>query len=181
MFLIRRLAVAIGLLCALAGSQLPEFAQQYRQRLGGAIDELNRMIAQFDSEAAAQSLTRAQGVARLKTDPDSLAQERGAAIEDDVARADRLTRQQEAFRIGGPLTRLASLIENFDPATASQAIKDYEPAVPITFEAFVIAGIALVVGWSATHLFAWPIRRRLRQRPVRIGRKQLSATRFEGA
>jgi len=44
---------------ALAGSQIPEFAQQYRQRLGGAIDELNRMIAQFDSEAAGQSLTRA--------------------------------------------------------------------------------------------------------------------------
>jgi hypothetical protein len=179
MLLIRRLAVAIGLLCALAGSQLPEFAQQYRQRLGGAIDELNRMITQFDAEAAAESLTRAQGVDRLKTNPDALAQERGAAIEDDVARADRLKRQQEGFRIGGPLTRLASLIENFDPATASQAVKDYEPAVPITFEAFVIGGIALVLGWSATHLCAWPIRRRLQQRSLGIGRKQLSAARFE--
>ena len=166
MLLIRRLALAIGVLFALAGSQLPEFAQQYRQRLGGAIDELDRMIAQFDSEVAGQSLTRAQGVDRLKTNPDSLAQERGAAIESDVDRAERLTRQQQAFAIGGPLTRLASLIENFDPATAAQAIRDYEPAVPITFEAFVIGGIALVVGWAATHLCAWPIRRRLRRRSL---------------
>jgi hypothetical protein len=177
MLLIRRLALAIGVLFALAGSQLPEFAQQYRQRLGGAIDELNRMITQFDSEVAAESLTRAQGVDRLKANPDSLAQERGAAIESDVDRAARLTRQQQAFRIGGPLTRLASLIENFDPATASQAIRDYEPAVPITFEAFVVGGVALVFGWAATHLCAWPIRRRLRRRPLGINARRLGATR----
>lgn len=167
MTIIRRLALAIGLLFALAGSQLPEFAQQYRQRLGGAIDELDRMIAEFDSEAQRQSLTREQGVDRLKANADALAQERGAAIASDVDRAARLTRQQEAFKIGGPLTRLASLIENFDPATAAQAIRDYEPAVPITFEAFVVAGIALLVGWSATHLCAWPIRRRLGKRARR--------------
>jgi hypothetical protein len=177
MLLIRRLALAIGVLFALAGSQLPEFAQQYRQRLGGAIDELDRMIAQFDTEVSAQSLTRTQGVDRLKTNPDSLAQERGAAIESDIDRAARLTRQQQAFQIGGPLTRLASLIENFDPATASQAVRDYEPAVPITFEAFVIGGIALVIGWSATHLCAWPIRRRLRQKSLGIGRRRLNVTR----
>ena len=164
MTLIRRLALAIGLLFALAGSQLPEFAQQYRQRLGGAIDELDRMIAQFDAEAASQSLTREQGVDRLKSNGDALAQQRGAAIESDIDRAARLNRQREAFAIGGPLTRLAGLIENFDPATAARAVRDYEPAVPITFEAFIVAGVALILGWSATHLCAWPIRRRMRRR-----------------
>jgi hypothetical protein len=161
MLMIRRAALAIGLLFALAGSQLPEFAQQYRQRLGGAIDELDRMIAEFDSEAANQSLTREQGLQRLKANADALAHERGADLEGDIERAARLTRQQEAFRIGGPLTRLASLVENFDPATLTKAIRDYEPAVPITFEAFVVAAVALVFGWAATHVCAWPIRRRL--------------------
>ena len=160
--LVRRLAVAIGLLCALVGSQLPEFAQQYRQRLGGAIDELSRMIGEFDSEAAAQSMTQAQGIERLKNNADDLARRRGAAIESDVDRAVRLARQREAFQSAGPLTRLAALIENFDPPTAAKAIADYEPAVPITFEVFVIAGAALLLGWSATHLCAWPIRRWLR-------------------
>jgi hypothetical protein len=164
MLMIRRLALAIGLIFALAGSQIPEFAQQYRQRLGGAIDELNRMIAEFDSEAAGQSLTREQGVARLEVNPDPLAEQRGAAIESDVARAQRLERQQEAFKLGGPLTRLASLAENFDPTTLAQAIRDYEPAVPISAEAFVVAGVALLIGWGATHLCAWPIRRRLGKR-----------------
>jgi hypothetical protein len=162
--LIRRLALAIGLLCALVGSQLPEFAQQYRQRLGGALDELNRIIAQFDAEAEGQSLTRAQGIERLKNNADRLASERGAAVEQDVARADRLERQKEAFQNSGPVTRLAALIADFDPATTGQAIADFEPAVPITFEDLVIAGLALILGMGATHLVAWPIRRRLRRR-----------------
>jgi hypothetical protein len=133
--LVRRLSVAIGLLCGLIASQLPEFAQQYRRRLGGAIDELNRTIAQFDSETAAQSLTSGQRIDRLRRNPETLARERGAAIDEDVSRANRLVRQQEAFQSGGPLTRLVILIGNFDPATASPAIEDFEPAVPLTFEA----------------------------------------------
>jgi hypothetical protein len=175
MLLIRRLALAIGLLFALVGSQLPEFGQQYRQRLGGAIDELDRMIAQFDSETANQSLTREQGLDRLKSNADALAQERGAAVASDIDRAARLSRQQEAFRTGGPFARLLSLAENFDPATAARAVRDYEPAVPITFEAFAVAAVALLVGWSATHLCAWPIRRRLGKRARE--REQRSAPR----
>ena len=165
--LARRLAVAIGLLCAAIGAQLPEFAQQYRQRLGGALDELNRAIAQFDQDAQSQSLTRDQGVARLQNNGDPLARQRAEAIGEDVDRAGRLSRQQQAFRDAGPLTRLAAMAENCDPTTFSQAARDFEPAVPVTFEAFVIGGIALVVGWSATHLCAWPIRRRLQARQGR--------------
>lgn len=169
--LVRRLAVAIGLLFSLIGTQIPEFAQQYRQRVGGALDELHRMIAQFDSETAAQSLNRQQGIDRLRTNPDTLAKQRGEAVAEDIDRADRLARQQEALKSSGALTRLFGLIENFDPATAGQAIRDYEPAVPITLEAFVVGGIALAVGWLATHLVAWPIRRRLRARSLGHGER----------
>ena len=162
--LVRRLALTIGIFFALVGSQIPEFAQQYRQRLGGALDELNRVIAQFDAEAQGHSLTRAQGLERLKGNADSLASERGAAMEQDIARADRLARQQEAFKTGGTVTRLAALIADFDPATTGRTIADFEPAVPVSFEDFVIAGLALLLGVGATHLVAWPIRRNLRRR-----------------
>ena len=164
--IVRRLAVAIGLLCALIGSQLPEFAQQYRQRLGGAIDELRRAIAQFDADAAAQSLTRAQGVERLEENEDRLARDRGFAMQQTIDRADRLERQREAFQRSGSLNRLVLLAENFDPATAGQAMKDFEPAVPVTVEAFVIGGLFLLFGYGATHLAAWPIRRSIRRRSL---------------
>ena len=162
--LLRRLAVAIGLLLALLGSQLPEFAQQYRQRLGGALDELNRMVGQFDTEATGQSLTRAQGLDRLAKNDDPRARQRAQAIGGDIERATRLQRQQDGMKNAGPLTRIATMIENYDAPTLRQAVADYEPAVPVTAEALIIGAIGLVVGWSATHLFAWPVRRRIARR-----------------
>lgn len=168
--LTRRLAVAVGLLFALIGAQAPEFAQQYRQRLGGALDELNRMIAEFDTEAKDQSLSRQQALERLERNDDPLARQRAQAVDQETARADRLTRQQQAFRDAGPLTRLAVMAENFDSSTLAQAARDFEPAVPVTFEAFVIAGLALIAGWGVTHLLAWPIRRRWRARGQRARR-----------
>ena len=56
--LARRLALAIAVLAGLIGSQGPEFAQQYRQRLGGALEELNRIVSEFDAEVQRQNLTR---------------------------------------------------------------------------------------------------------------------------
>jgi hypothetical protein len=53
---VRRLALAIALIAGLVGSQGPEFAQQYRQRIGGALDELKRIVADFDDEAAREGL-----------------------------------------------------------------------------------------------------------------------------
>ena len=55
--------------------QWPEFSQQYRQRLGGALDELRRVVAAFEAEAASHALTPAEAVGRLKTNPDPLARE----------------------------------------------------------------------------------------------------------
>ena len=48
----RPISFALSLLGAALATQAPEFAQQYRQRLGGAIDELRGMVAQFDAEAS---------------------------------------------------------------------------------------------------------------------------------
>ncbi len=162
--LARRLALAIGLLCGLLGTQWPEFSQQYRQRLGGALDELSRIVAAFDAEAASRSLTRAEGVARLKDNADPLARERGADIETDIARQARLELEIAALRDAGPLRRLMVMAGDFDFAIADQTLRNFEPAVPVTAESLIVGALALVSGWGATHLCAWPIRRRWRAR-----------------
>jgi hypothetical protein len=61
----RTLSLAIGLLCAIAAAQLPELAQQYRQRLGGAIDEVRVIVERFDTDAATNQLNREQALTRL--------------------------------------------------------------------------------------------------------------------
>jgi hypothetical protein len=83
---VRRLALAIGLIAGLLGSQGPEFSQQYRQRIGGALDELKRIVTEFDDEAAREGLTPSQAIMRLEPNSDPLAEERGRDIAQTIAR-----------------------------------------------------------------------------------------------
>ena len=170
--LARRLALAIAVLAGLIGSQGPEFAQQYRQRLGGALEELNRIIAEFDAEARAQNLTPAEGLSRLEGNADPLARERGQDMAAAIDRARRLGAQLRAIDSGGPLTRLYVVVKDFDPEIAQSALDNYEPAAPLSLGALAAAGFAAFWGWAATHLVAWPFRRRSR---LRANRAQSSA------
>lgn len=156
----RRFALAVGLVFAVLLSQLPEFTQQYRQRLGGAVDEMTAAIAQFDQEASAQSLNRDQGIARLEANSDTLAQQRGESVAATVERRDRLDRQREALATAGPVSQYAVLADGLDRGIARQAFGDYQPAIPTTTGGFVAAGVGLLVGWLLTHLVALPVRRR---------------------
>ena len=160
----RRLAVAIGLLFALIGTQGPEFSQQYRQRLGGALDELKRIVSTFNADAAKQSVTPVEAIARLEGNPDPLAQARGAAIEADIARRDKLQGALDAMQGAGPVQRLTAMAADFDPVIADDTFQNFEPAVPVTSEALLVGALALVIGWGGTHVCAWPIRRRWRER-----------------
>jgi hypothetical protein len=161
-----RLALAIGLVAGLIGSQAPEFAQQYRQRLGGALDELRTIIAEFDAEVARENLTPAEGVARLERNADPLARERGEDIAAAIDRAKRLDEQLRAFTTAGPLTRLYVFAKDFDPQIARSTLDNYEPAAPLSLGALAAAGLAAFWGWAATHLCAWPLRRRAKLRAV---------------
>jgi len=163
-----RLALAIALLAGLIGSQGPEFAQQYRQRLGGAVEELNRIVAKFDAEVQRENLTPAEGLSRLDQNADPLARQRGEAIAETIDRANRrLEGQLQAMTSAGPLIRLFVMAKDFDPQIAQSTLDTYEPAAPLTFEALMAAGLAAVWGWAATHLIAWPLRRRSRLRAMR--------------
>ena len=163
----RRFALAVAVLAGLIGSQGPEFAQQYRQRLGGALEELNRIIAEFDAEARAQNLTPAEGLARLEDNADPLARERGEDMAEAIDRVKRLGGQLEALTSGGPLIRLYVVARDFDPKIAQSTLDNYEPAAPLTLGALAAAGLAAFWGWAATHLIAWPFRRRSRLRAMR--------------
>jgi Protein of unknown function (DUF2937) len=160
----RRFALAVAVLAGLIGSQGPEFAQQYRQRLGGALAELNRIIAEFDAEARRQNLTPAEGLTRLEENADPLARQRGEDMAETIERARRLGEQLQAMASAGPLMRLYVLGRDFDPEIAQSTLDDYEPAAPLSVGALAAAGLAAFWGWAATHLIAWPIRRRSRLR-----------------
>ena len=66
-------------------SQFPEYAQQYTQRLGGAVDELRVIIDRFRRRGGrGAGLTRAQALDRYRQAGDSFLAGRGAAMRPDL-------------------------------------------------------------------------------------------------
>jgi len=157
--------------CVAAGgavtSQLPEFAQQYRQRLGGAVEELGIVIADFDRDATANGLTRLQAVDALRNSAESLPRARGESMNSAVSRFEHLVSQREAFERASPLVRPVTVLLEPDPKVVAGAWEIFEPAVPLTRAGGIYAG----AGGLAAGLLGWlglvGIRRVRRQRPDR--------------
>ena len=61
----RTLGIVGGLALGLCLSQFPEYAQQYTQRLGGAVDELRIITSEFEVAAREAGLTLEQAIWRM--------------------------------------------------------------------------------------------------------------------
>ncbi|HEX8168633.1 MAG TPA: DUF2937 family protein [Beijerinckiaceae bacterium] len=161
----RTVAFAFGLLGGVAASQGPEFAQQYRQRLGGAVDELRRVVTRFDADAQATGQDRAGAIERLRQNPDRLTSLQGDAMRGNVERLSRLEGQRVAFADAGPFARLALLVREGDVDLARAAWRDFEPAVPTTQEGFVTAVLGFFFAYALSRLIGVPMRRVAVRRP----------------
>ena len=153
-----RIALFVGALTGLAASQLPEYAQQYRQRLGGAIDELRTVVAEFDADSARQGLSEQQGIARLDASSDEFVHERGLQMSEIAQRLQTLSKQDAAMAQAGAGGRLIALAKGFDPQIARRAYASFEPAVPVTSEGFALGGVGLLGGFALFHALAAPFR-----------------------
>lgn len=168
--ILKRLALFFALFSGILTSQLPEFAQQYRQRLGGAIDEIRRMIGDFDADVARVGLNRDQGIERLKANADPLIRSRGEHIEGDIVRAERFEKQLQDYAEAGPFRRLGLFAREFEPDIARRAFAHFEPAVPVTSEGLISAIGGFFAGWFLFRLGVAPLqRRKRRQGPATAG------------
>lgn len=158
--IIGRIALFFALLLGMATTQMPEFWQQYRQRLGGAIDELTAIVAQFDKDAAGQSLTPAAAITRLEANSDPLAQARGDEMKRILARLAKLQRAAAAFNDPDIAGRWMMLCKTFDPYIAGRTYQTFQPAVPTTVEGFVAGIIGFLVGGGIVYGIGLPIRHR---------------------
>jgi hypothetical protein len=158
----RTLALAIGLAAGVTASQAPEFAQQYRQRLGGAIDELQTIVSRFDVDARQYGLDRSAAIARLSGNVDPLAQKRAQDARLNAARLEDLVAQRDAMQQAGPFKRVLVMAADPDPAVLRGTLDSFEPAVPATAEGAATAAVGLAGGWAFVRLIGLPFGRRRR-------------------
>lgn len=146
----RTLALVGGLALGICLSQFPEYAQQYEQRLGGAVDELRAVIADFDRDATRFGLSRKEALARFAVSPDQFLVARGTSMEQTFARYDELSARLADLEGAGPFQRAMHLGDYLDSDVGARALQTFEPAVPVTPEGLAWGGAGLVLGYLLT-------------------------------
>ncbi len=152
--IVRIIAFGLGLLGGVTASQGPEFAQQYRQRLGGAVDELRQVITRFDRDAHVSGETRESAIARLRSNTDDFVSRQGAAMQANVERLGRLEAHRAAMMDAGAFSRIALLVRDGDTDILEAVSRDFEPALPITEEGILSTVIGFVAVWGGVLLLS---------------------------
>ncbi len=136
------LAAIIG-----AGSlaQFPAFFQQYLQRLGGMLDQARLDVARLIRDAQSQGQTLEAYLAELRATGSSAA---AGTADRELARVDTVNDLESAYNaltLSEPLERPLNFARHFDPKVAEETLKAFEPAVPVTAEAMIYAGVGMLV------------------------------------
>lgn len=160
--IVRVITLVAGILSGATASQFPEFSQQYTQRLGGAVDALGEVVADFDASAAAAGLDR--GAALEQMQGTAFLDSRRADMSRTFLRYDRLREDLTVLESAGPFMRAYHATRMTDSDVARAAMDTFEPAVPLGMAGLVFAGTGFFAGvlaiWVAIRLLVWPFRRR---------------------
>ncbi|MBB3993522.1 hypothetical protein GGR95_001150 [Sulfitobacter undariae] len=160
--ILRSIALAGGLAGAATTSQFPEFSQQYLQRLGGAVDALGEVVADFDASAAASDLSRDEALAQMQGT--SFLERRGADMTRSINRYTQLSRDLETLEGQGPFMRAYHATSFTDGEIAQAAWAAYKPAVPMTFAGLSFAAVGFLLGGMAVKLLLGLLRMPFRRR-----------------
>lgn len=142
----RTLLVAAGVAGGVVTSQAPEFAQQYRQRLGGALQELQAVVEDFDADARRSDLSRAEALAAYRASADEFLRDRGVSIGRTISRYESLQRQAVRFAAWPEAAQPALLVGESDPELISGAWGDFRPGLPVTVTGAIWAALGVLIG-----------------------------------
>ncbi len=138
--------------------QLPEFIQQYLQRLGGRLDEARRQLVQFTEVAAQSKLTLAEFIERTGHNADASVARLAGVMHAAVVRVDSLASADAAIRNASLWGKPFVFFAHLDPAIARATWGIYRPAIPTTVEGLIYAMLGIIVILGLYHgLIRYPI------------------------
>ncbi len=154
--------MAGGIAGAVAFSQFPQFSQQYLQRLAGAVDELRAVTVAFDLTARVSGLSRNEALAQIGGSEfqDNLRRNMTA----NINRYERLDADYQVLSRSEPLARLVQVWRFRDVELARRTWEDFRPAMPVTTDGLIFAGIGFAGGWLLVSLLLGLILGRFRRR-----------------
>lgn len=139
----RAAAAVIG---AVLLSQLPAFADQYRQRLGGRLDQAEVQVARLVAAARAEEMSLSAYVERFRGNPDSVVRRQGGVLVAEIADRDRLRAAAAAYDRSAPVARPLVLLARLDANLARAVLDDFVPALPLQAAGLLYAMAGLLAG-----------------------------------
>jgi len=159
---------ALCVIGAVIFSQVPEFMQQYLQRLGGRLDEARLQLLQFQHAATQSGLTLERLISQTTANVDPAVARLGGVMTAAIARVDTLEGAQSAIENASLWTRPFVFLQHIDPAIAQATWTIFKPAVPTTVEGFVYALLGMLGLLAIYHFgFKYPLARMARARSQR--------------
>jgi uncharacterized protein (DUF1778 family) len=128
---------------AVAFSQVPEFIQQYIQRLGGHVDEAQYQVELIRKAAASSGHTLSTFIELFIPHTDPSVVQQGQLIQRTIERARELAEALQAIKDASILTRPFVFLAEIKYPIAKATLEDFQPAVPLTLESLIYAFIGL--------------------------------------
>lgn len=154
-------------------SQFPAFHQQYVQRIGGTLDEVNRQVEALDARAADQGMKRFDYIRRFLNSTDASVRSEGVYLENLLARQIRIRESIDRLRQAPASMQLPVLVQYLDTETAEGVMDDFKPALNLTTAGLIYAGAGFGAGFLGTgFLVVFIPKRRRRKKAVAKERKQ---------
>ena len=165
--IIRLLTFVGAILGGIGLSQFPEYAQQYEQRLAGAVDELRIIVDDFDRALSGLGQTREDAFA-LGQDLSPREQKLLDNAQSNITRLAFMEHALVRLRGASVLQQLGVAPLVVDIQVAGRTFADFKPAIPLTVHGLACAFLGFVVGWMLMGIIIWfilwPIRYRRRKR-----------------
>lgn len=146
-----------SVLGAITLSQIPQFIQQYLQRLAGHADEAMRIVERYMLAADRAGMEFGAYIQRFKQDPDAIIAEHGIIMQEAVERAEFLTNAVEALQSANLFSRPFVFLANLDTDIAYQALLIFQPGVPTTPEGIIYALTGILFGLLIYNAIKWPV------------------------
>ena len=145
--LFRPIKFSAGIIFAIIFSQLPEFSQQYQQRLGGKLDELSTVIEDFTEDANSSGQIVDDAIDTMQESGEDLIVNRGERISEYFSDFEQLKNQFERFTNGGLLQQIAVIVLSFDTDLVIATYEVFQPAIPVSIEGILLTGVGFIVGY----------------------------------
>jgi hypothetical protein len=144
-----RLCVIVG---AFVGSQIPQFMQQYSQRLAGHVDELQHLLDNLRQLAAHSDKTLEQYIQKFVTNADPDFARQGHFMQHLMGRWQELEHALYHLTHSSIWARPYVFLKELQADIAQATLFSFQPGISLNLEGLCYAGGGVLIGLAFYHL-----------------------------